>query len=229
MRLGRYDRDDRVQFALEDLDQRQGAAAERLGYRRMLDGGWRMTYRADTPLLDEAWKNFQQYADAMVDQAVAQIPAPWADALDALCARTGHLDWWLTGSGALAVRGVPGVEPHDLDLVVSEGDAHRLGEALVDHLVEPVAPANGFSRWRGRAFLCHTRVEWVGGVQRVADAPMPTDFGPVAAASLEAVGWHRHEIRVPTLDLQRAASLRQGRHERVAAIDGHRRGVLPRG
>jgi len=227
MRVARYERGNAVWFTLEDLDAAGAAAAERLGFRRMLDGGWRKSFPAGTPLLDRAWHNLNRYAEAMLAQAAARAPAPWADALDALCVRAAGLDWWLTGSAAMAVRGVAGVEPGDLDLVVSDADARRMGEALADHLVEPVAPADWFCRWWGRAFLCHTRVEWMGGVGPGADAPSATDFGPAAAAGLETVSWHGRAIRVPPLALQRAVSARRGFTERVAAIDGHLRGAVP--
>ena len=47
------------------------------------------------------------------------------------------------------------------------------GDLLVDGLVEPVAPANWFCTWWGRAVL-GARVEWVGGVGPTADEPEPT-------------------------------------------------------
>ncbi|GAA1364297.1 hypothetical protein GCM10009661_13830 [Catellatospora chokoriensis] len=127
------------------------------------------------------------------------------------------MDWWLTGSAALAVRGVP-IQPRDLDLVVSDAHALLVGELLLDGLVDPVAPANWFCAWWGRAVL-GARVEWVGGVGPTADEPEPTDFGLVAASRLEWVEWREWELRVPPLSLQRQTSRRRGLEDRVGLID----------
>ncbi len=71
--------------------------------------------------------------------------------------------------------------------------------------------------WWGRAFL-RARVEWVGGVGPSADEPLPTDFGPTAAASLEAVPWRGRTIMVPPLELQLQVNERRGLHDRVQQI-----------
>jgi len=67
---------------------------------------------------------------------------PWRDALQEVCQRTSGqpVDWWLTGSAALAVRGVL-VEPGDLDLVCDAQGATILGDLFCDTLIEPVVPA----------------------------------------------------------------------------------------
>ncbi len=106
-----------------------------------------------------------------------------------MCERltSAAVDWWLTGSAALAARGVS-VTPGDLDLVVSAADARRVGDLLIDGLVEPVAPAAWFCDWWGWAML-GARVEWVGGVGPASDQPEPTDFGLIAAARVETVRW----------------------------------------
>lgn len=131
------------------------------------------------------------------------------------------VDWWLAGSGALAVRGVR-VEPRDLDLVVSEDHALRASAALEDVLIEPsVVAAWPVSRWFGRAWL-GARVEWVAGVYATVDQPFPTDFGPAAAASLDLVEWEGFAVRVPSLELQRDVSAQRGLTDRVALIDALR-------
>jgi hypothetical protein len=185
------------------------------------DGGghWRRTFPAGTPHLDRAWANFQQLIEPCLRQAAGLDPVPWQDALSEVCRRLNGagVGWWLTGSAALAVRGIP-VAPGDLDLVVTDEDARRVGDLLLDGLIEPVVPADWFCRWWGRAML-GARVEWVGGVGAAADEPEVTDFGLVAAARLEAVRWQEHTIRVPPVELQRAVSARRGLWERVRLID----------
>lgn len=197
------------------------------------DGYWCKRFPDDTPHLDRAWSNFQRLVLPMLRQTAGLDPVPWADALQEVCHRLepAGVDWWLTGSAALAVRGIP-VVPGDLDLVVSDGDALRVGELLLDGLIEPVAPADWFCSWWGRAMLppggadpagggAGARVEWVGGVGPAADEPLPTDFGLAAAARLETVRWRDWSVRVPPLDLQRAVSVRRGLQGRVALMDAH--------
>lgn len=183
-------------------------------------GWWVKSFPADTPHLDRAWDNFQRLIMPWLRQAVGLDPVPWRETLTAVCQRLtpAGLDWWLTGSAALAVRGVA-VTPGDLDLVVSAAHARRVGDLLIDGLVEPVAPADWFCDWWGRAVLA-ARVEWVGGVRPASDLPEPTDFGLVAAADLEVVRWRGWDIRVPPLALQRAVTVRRGLHDRVRLIDG---------
>ena len=216
MRIERYDGEGVTEFRLADVPAdllpavRRSAFAERGGY-------WVRGFPAGTPHLDTAWANFPRLIGPWLRQAAGLEPAPWAEALDLVCARLTGVDWWLTGSGALAVRGLA-VTPGDLDLVVSGADARRIGDLLLDGLVEPVSPADWFCEWFGRAVL-GARVEWVAGVGPGADQPEVTDFGLVAAARLETVRWRGWEIRVPPLDLQRAVSLRRGLHDRVRLND----------
>jgi hypothetical protein len=201
-------------------DLAEPAAHLFMGYERRGDE-WRMAYPADTPLLDRCWRNFSASAELMVRQAARLAPVPWQDALRELCQRTSEADvnWWLTGSAATAIRGAE-LEPGDLDLVCSAEDATRLGDVFADEMVEPVTAsgADWISDYWGRAF-CGARVEWIGSPRPSADKPLPSDFGPAAAARLETVTWEGWKIRVPSLALQRAVSVCRGLTDRVARID----------
>ena len=180
---------------------------------------WVRAFPPEVPHLDVAWANFQRLIEPALRQIAGLSPVPWRETLSEVSRRLNGagVDWWLTGSAALAVRGLP-LTPVDLDLVISDGDAHRVGELLLDGLIEPVSPADWFCRWFGRAVL-GARVEWVGGVGPAADEPEVTDFGLVAAANLETVRWEGEEIRVPPVGLQRAVSVRRGLTDRVRLID----------
>jgi hypothetical protein len=222
VRTRRWATDSTTWFAVGGLGPELAGSAERLlmGYERHGDEWWR-GYPAGTLRLDRCWENFSGSVLAMLRQAARLDPVPWREALRELCDRTGggRLGWWLTGSAALAVRGAP-VEPGDLDLVCSAEEAIWLGEVFADALIEPVAEAGAgwISDLWGRAFWA-ARIEWIGGPKPSADKPLPSDFGPVAASSLQTVRWEGWPIRVPPLDLQRAVSQRRGLLDRVALID----------
>jgi hypothetical protein len=216
----RYERHG-ADFCIIDLPRGLAPAARKAAYT-FREGAWIRSFPEGTPHLDQAWANFQRLIEPCLRQAAGWEPVPWQEALAEVCRRfagTG-VDWWLAGSAALAVRGIE-VAPGDLDLIVADEHAHRVGDLLLDTLIEPVAPVDWFCRWWGRAML-GARVEWVGGVGPAADQPQVTDFGPVAASRLELVRWRDHQIRVPPLELQRLVSVRRGLTERVRLIDSHR-------
>ena len=177
---------------------------------------------------DGIFRRFESHLDALLRQTARLEPAPWQRALRETAARldSAGVEWWLTGSAALAVRGVP-VDPRDLDLVVSDDGAAAAATAFDDALIEPAVAVEGWfcSSW-GRAWI-GARVEWVGGVTEVADDPLPTDFGLVAAASLETIRWDGLTISVPPLELQRAVSERRGLTDRVRLIDSPSGGPAP--
>ena len=171
-------------------------------------------------LSDGIFRRFESQLDPLLRQTARLEPAPWQSALRETARRldSAGVEWWLTGSAALAVRGIP-VVPRDLDLVVSVEGAAAAATAFDDALIEPAVAVEGwFCRWWGRAWI-GARVEWVGGVTEAADTPLPTDFGLVAASSLNRVRWNGLTILVPPLELQRAVSERRGLTDRVRLID----------
>ena len=155
----------------------------------------------------------------MILQAANVHAVPWQEALLALLQRIErqNMNWWLVGSAALAVRGLK-IDPHDIDLCVDDASAHSLGQMLEDCLIEPVQDVRGWvCNWFGRAFL-HTRIEWVGGVDKHLDEDEVSDFGPIAASRKETITWRGYEIQVPPLDLQLLVSERRGLTNRVKQI-----------
>lgn len=210
-------------FRILDLPEALVPGARKLAFSAEFE----RRFPADAPHLDRAWETFQRLIEPALRQAAGLDPVPWEEALAEVCRRLNGagVDWWLTGSGALAARGLA-ISPGDLDLVVSGEDSHRVGDLLLDGLIEPVAPADWFCRWFGRAML-GARVEWVGGVGPAADQPEVTDFGLTAAARLEVVRWQGHQIRVPPLELQRAVNVRRGLTDRVRLIDTHQHSADP--
>jgi hypothetical protein len=211
-----------TEFWVYDVGPELGTALEKLVWESR-DGGWVKSFRCPVPeQAERAFANIHYLLEPLLRQYLGTA-VPWQPGLEAVCRRLENsgVDWWLCGSAALAVRGIA-VGPRDLDLVVGDTDAVAVGGLLADGLIEPVSPAGWpISKWWGRAFL-HARVEWVGGVTAAADEPEVSDYGPAAAARLQAVRWRDWQIRVPPVHLQRAVSVRRGLVDRVALIDRHR-------
>lgn len=205
-------------FLITDLDPAYHQAACDLEFSQEADGFAR-TFPATMPHLDTIYQNFARHAEEVILQTARVQPVPWEDTLLRLLQRIDGrgIQWYLGGSAALAARGLD-IQPRDFDIVVADADAQRLGEILLDALIEPVTPAEDwFCNWFGRAFL-GARVEWVGGVDERADTPKVSDFGPTAAARLETIIWRGYTLYVPPLDLQLKISERRGLMDRAAKI-----------
>ena len=220
MRFARRDTAQGIEFWVFDVDEVLQPALEHIWADSRCGDGWRKVFDPRAHQMDRAFGNLQRLLEPALRQMSHLDAVPWQDALAEVCRRfrPAGVDWWLTGSAALAVRGAP-IIPHDLDLIVAGADSCRAGDLLLDGLIEPVARGEWhLSEWWGRAFV-GARIEWAGGVTAAADEPEVTDFGFTAAAALETVPWRGWEIRVPPLELQRAVSLRRGLDDRVAIID----------
>ncbi len=206
-------------FVILDLDTVYHDVARALGYAD-IDGGFGSPCPKKSPHVCRAFANFERYARSMVMQAAGVETVPWDRALLALL-RLFHaptLDWWLTGSAALAVRGLDSA-PHDVDLVVADSAVADVEELLLDHLVQPVVSTPGWVHNSfARAFL-FSRVEWVGGVCSTADEEFLSDQGPFAAQHLEVVRWRGHDIRVPPLSLQLETCKMRGLRGRARLIE----------
>lgn len=218
MRVERWVDQASTSFVILDVPDEFRPVAARLGFREW-EGSLARSFPSDAPHMDRAYENFCQHIDQVLRQAAGQLAVPWESALVEVLRRIDRtsLDWWLTGSAALAIRGVD-VEPRDIDLIVDDAGARALGELLLDGLIEPVIQAQDWiSRWWGRAFL-HARIEWAGGVSERADLPVPGDVGPTAARRLEKVVWRGRQIRVPPLELHLVVSERRGLSDRATRI-----------
>lgn len=209
---------EQICFMLHDLDAELAQAATELYY--MPHGeGYAKCFPRDGADMDRIYAHWARSVEEMLAQQALRRPVPWQDALQAFLARIQDEDlyWFLGGSGALAARGLD-VTPRDFDLITDEAGARRLAAILSDVLVEPLQRSEGWiADWFGRAFM-HARIEWVGDVHANVDDHAVTDFGPTAAAHLEAVNWEGYEILVPPLALQREVSERRGLMDRAAII-----------
>jgi hypothetical protein len=206
-------------FIISDLDLTYENAVQEFGFRPHADG-FAKAYPTATPHLEIFYHHFARSAEEMILQRVGVHPVPWDQALQALLQRLAqhNLQWWLIGSAALAVRGLD-IIPHDLDLIVDDTGAIKLGEILCDSLIGPVEDAHDWiSTWFGRAFL-HSRIEWAGGIRENVDKHGVTEFGPTAVRHLETITWQGYPLLVPPLDIQREVSKRRGLKDRVRKIE----------
>ena len=208
----------RTSFIIADLDPVYSKVARALDYDE-IEAGFAKTFPAEASHLASIFEQLSRSAEEMILQAADIHVVPWQEALLAFLQRIErqHVNWWLVGSTALAVRGLK-IVPHDIDLCVDDASAHTLGAVLGDCLIEPVQDVRGWvCNWFGRAFM-HARIEWVGGVDENLDEDEVTDFGPIAASRKETITWHGYEIQIPPLDLQLLVSERRGLANRVEQI-----------
>lgn len=219
--------ENRVQFIVADLGPALLGALGGLRFEAVPEG-YARSFPVDSAAVDRTdigriYQQFALYAEPMIRQAAGAAPVPWEAALiDFLpIVYRQDVDWFLTGSAALAVRGLA-VQPGDVDLVVrDEAGARRLAELMRPYLVEPLQATPGWiAGWFCRAML-RARVEWIGAPTAQADEPEPGDCGPAALARLETVTWRGFEVRVPPLTLQLAVCERRGLEERGALIKAH--------
>lgn len=169
------------------------------------------------PDVEEIYENFSRHIEEILLQHAGVKPVPWESALrDFLRQVQGaELKWWLSGSAALAVRGVD-IAPRDLDFAVS--DPHSLGLLLQDALVEPVTRMRDWvAEWFGRAFL-GALVEWVSDVRSPIIDDHGLEQGAEAASRLELVPWEDFIVPVAPLDLQLVVAERRGQSDRAEKI-----------
>lgn len=171
---------------------------------------------ADSAVVPTIFESFAANIEEMIRHKRDEVRAPWESALElALQRMSGEVEYWLSGSAALAIRGIP-VSPRDIDLVV--GDALRAGDLLEDILVEPVTRAEGWvADWFGRAFD-GALIEWVSHVHAEVDSSGPHEQGPIAQSRLEPVRWRGYEVRCTPIDLQLEVAEVRGLEARARAI-----------
>jgi hypothetical protein len=191
-----------------------------LGYRASEGGEFARWFPPNAPDLDRVYRNFEQHIEELLEQTARQRPVPWEDALSELAARLegAAIDWFVSGSAALAIRGID-VVPRDIDFVTTNHP--RVAAALGDALIEPPlydSDRHWIAAWFGRAYL-GARVEWVAEVYpEYDDWGAPNEIGPTAARRLERVRWNRRSLLLAPLDLQLAVNEKRGLDDRVAAI-----------
>ncbi|MCB0031836.1 MAG: hypothetical protein KDE28_28190, partial [Anaerolineales bacterium] len=128
------------------------------------------------------------------------------------------VDWWLTGSCAACVRGIP-LKPHDVDIMVDARNIGLLRELFQDDTIEPIVDSSGWVTKDFGVLFLGCRVDIASDPQPILDQPEPVDCGPYAKTVLETVSWRGHQLRIPPIELQLNANRRRQRVERVRLIE----------
>jgi len=125
--------------------------------------------------------------------------------------------WWIIGSGAMALLGVDGVEPHDVDVLCDADDAAALIAAWLPHLDADYRPP-GADRFRS----CFARfdhlplpLEVMGGLQVNGN----DGWQSLSVAETERVGVGTAWIPVPPLREQRRILRLFGRDKDLAKAE----------
>jgi hypothetical protein len=197
---------------LNDSDLEEAALA--LAYEQT-PYGYGRAFPSRTPQLVESYERFAASIETLLLQKAGRVSVPWQEALSAFLDRVASLPitWFLTGSAALAVRGIP-IEPGDLDLGVPKlEDGIILDHALQDTIIEPPRAFPPIGGHFTRIFL-HACIEWLTGITELAGG----DVGLEAFRRAEPVQWQGYTLLVPPLDIQLAVNRDRGRMERSELI-----------
>jgi hypothetical protein len=130
------------------------------------------------------------------------------------------IDWWLTGSCALCIRGIS-VMPHDVDIMLNSKDIDKIKSIFSDFIVEPIVSSKGWVvDYFGVLFL-NARIDLAFDPPEFVDKPEPSDFGQYAMNNIELIEWNGHNIKVPPLELQLQVNKRRNRYDSVKAIENY--------
>lgn len=144
------------------------------------------------------------------------LEAGLRDALPEL-ARTFRDPWWIIGSAAMALMGLPDTVPQDIDVLCSREDASRLRAVWAPHVNSVYLPQDE-ARFRS-SFARFTHLpmplEAMGGLQ-----VMTADGWALLQVLDDAVlDIHGHAVCVPTLAEQQRILLLFGRVKDLAKAD----------
>jgi hypothetical protein len=205
-------------FIISEVDAGYHPVLKHMFYHEQ-DGVFMKRFPSHAPYLDTCYRNFTQHLETVLLHMADIERVPWERALEALLEILSdmNVDWWLGGSAALAVRGVP-IIPHDIDVITDRSGTIQIRDRFQDYLFEPIVDVtNWICKIFGRLFL-YAAIDVAGDVESTVDIPEPTDFGPYAASRLERVTWRGYLIYVPPVDLQLRQNVRRGLTDRVQKI-----------
>ena len=122
--------------------------------------------------------------------------------------------WWVFGSAGMALVGVPGLSPPDVDLIVSERDAAAL-IGLWNARRTDAAPSPLFrSKVFAKASIAALPIEIMAGFESYSAGA----WTPVAPATRIAIRWKGAALYTPSAAEQAAICRRFGRPKDLARV-----------
>lgn len=213
--------DDKIIFRIYDFDSKYENVLKKCFYQN--DGSsYIKQFPKDTRYIEKIKSHFSNNAQEMFDQLGYFKPIPWEKALQEFVERmegTG-INWWLAGSCAACIRGIP-FEPHDVDIMVDSKDIGKISDIFCDYLIEPIVDTDGWVTKDFGVIFLYARIDIASDPQDSLDDPEPIDCGPYARRNLEEIGWRGYIVKVPPLELLFNANRRRGRYDRVELIEKH--------
>ncbi len=210
-----------VVFTLSEFDLKYEEVFKMCFYEK--DGNtYIKRFSKDIPNLEKIKVNYKRNAQEMFDQLGYFKPIPWETALYEFVKEvhgTG-VDWWLTGSCAACIRGIP-LNPHDVDIMIDSKHVSEISDIFADHIVEPIIDTGGWLTKDFGVIFHHARIDIASDPNPCLDDPEPIDCGPYAKNHLESVNWRGFEIKVPPLVLQLNINRKRGRMDRVKHIQAY--------
>ena len=207
-----------VVFRVSDFDQKYENVLKMCFYAQEGDS-YTKRYPKSARHLEKIMPYYHKHAQEMFDQLGYFAPIPWEKALFEFSQEMADksIDWWLTGSCAVCIRGIP-LQPHDVDIMVDSADVEKISDIFSDYLIEPIVDTNGWMTKDFGVIFKHARIDIASDPQAILDDPEPIDCGPYALANLEEVNWKGYRIKVPPLQLSLNVNKRRGREDRVEKI-----------
>ncbi|HEY9236653.1 MAG TPA: hypothetical protein VIP08_16640 [Phenylobacterium sp.] len=146
--------------------------------------------------------------------AMPQINGRLVPVLDLVAEGCADLQdpWWVFGSAGMALAGVPGLSPPDVDLIVSERDARAL---MARWGAEPVAAAPSplfRSKIFAKALLADLPVEIMAGFECFSGGA----WAPVLPATRQEIAWKGAALYTPSAAEQAQICRRFGRDKDLA-------------
>ncbi|MCX7746606.1 MAG: hypothetical protein N2645_06930 [Clostridia bacterium] len=221
MKVSFQEFEDNVIFRVSDFDIKYENVLKMCFYQT--DGkSYFKSFPRSTKNIEIIKENYLMNAEEMFSQLGYFRPIPWEKALLEFIKRLEgiKIDWWLTGSCAACIRGIP-LNPHDVDIMISSKHVNELSEIFADCIVEPIVDTNGWLTKDFGVIFLHARIDIASDPQSCLDEPEPVDCGPYAKANLEKVMWQGYEIKVPPLNLQLNVNKKRERLDRVALIQSY--------
>ena len=219
MKITFEEQGDAVIFRLSDFDPKYADVLKMCFYTQEGESYFKR-FPKQAPYLDKIKDYYAAHAWEMFEQLGYFAPIPWEQALfefAGIMAEHG-IDWWLTGSCAVCLRGIP-LKPHDIDIMIDSADVARIAEVFQDWIIEPILDTGGWVTKDFGVIFRHARIDIASDPAASLDDPEPADCGPYARNHLEVVEWRGLAIKLPPLALSLAVNRRRGRTDRVRAIE----------